>query len=73
MQTNFQGQRILDSIKDFFDAEAKRRKPGLCEHCGSSMQFFDAQFQLYGTPTTWRIHLPFCQDCESDTSTSPQW
>jgi len=70
MQTNSQRHRILSSIKDLFDAEAERRKQGLCEHCGSSMQFLDAQFQLYGTPITWQIRLPFCQVCESDTSTS---
>ena len=67
MQTNSQRQHILSSIQDFFDAEAKRRKQGRCENCGSSMQFLDAQFQLYGTPMTWSVRLPFCQACESDT------
>jgi hypothetical protein len=68
VQTNLQGQQILRSIENFFEAESKRKKPKLCEHCGSSLQFLDAQFQLYGTPMTWKAWLSFCPACESDIS-----
>ncbi len=68
MQTNVHSQQVLQSIKKFFDAESKRRSPGLCKACGSSMQFLDAQFQLYGTPTTWKAWLSFCPTCDSDLS-----
>src|SRR5712692_7017597 len=65
METNSLRQQVLNSIKNFFDIESNRRKTGLCENCGSSMQFLDAQFQLYGTPTRWRMRVPFCATCES--------
>src|SRR5437867_953761 len=70
VQANSHQQEILGSIEDFFDIESKRRKPGLCECCGSSMQFLNAQFQLYGTPMTWRVRVPFCPACESEVSNS---
>lgn len=70
MQTNSHRRQILSSIKDFFDLESKRRKPGRCEHCRSAMQFLDAQFQLYGTLMTWRVRIPFCPACESEVSNS---
>lgn len=70
MQTDSQQQQILRSIENFFEAESQRKKPRLCEHCGSSLQFLDAQFQLYGTPKTWKARLSFCPACESDISIS---
>ena len=70
MQTNSQKQQILSSVKDFFDAESKSRKPKLCEHCTSSMEFFEAQFCLYGTSMTWKISVPFCPVCDQEASRS---
>jgi len=70
VQTNSERQQTLRAIENFFDAESKRVKPRLCEHCGSSLQFLDAQFQLYGTPLIWKAGLSFCPACESDVSTS---
>jgi len=70
VQTNSQRQRILRSIENFFDAESQRKKPRLCERCGSSLQFLDAQFQLDGTPLIWKADLSFCPACEPDVTTS---
>jgi hypothetical protein len=70
VQTNSERQQTLRAIENFFDAESKRVKPRLCEHCGSSLQFLDAQFQLYGTPLIWKAGLSFCPACEPDVSTS---
>ncbi len=64
MQTNFHTASLLDSIKTFFDTESQRDKQRLCTSCGSSMQFLDAQFQLYGTETKWNVLIPFCPICE---------
>jgi len=70
VQTDAQRRKTLRSIENFFDAESKRTKPRLCAHCGSSLRFLDAQFQLYGTPLTWKTGLSFCPACESDVSSS---
>ena len=70
MQTSSVTPEIVNAIQDFFDAESRRCRPGLCERCGSSMQFLDAQFQLYGTPMAWKAQLSFCPACESDVSRS---
>ena len=73
MQPSFATPEVLNAIQDFFDAESKLCTPGLCERCGSSLQFLDAQFQLYGTPMRWKAQLSFCPACESDVLSSTRW
>jgi hypothetical protein len=51
---------ILQSIKDFLEAESLFPKPRQCRRCGTSMQFVDAHFLLMN----WNVSLPFCPVCD---------
>ena len=53
---------MLQSIKDFLDAESSSPKPRQCRRCGTSMQFVDAHFLLMN----WKVSLPFCPVCDRE-------
>lgn len=59
--------QILQSIKDFLDAEASHPKLRQCRYCGSAMEFVQANFLLGGTGMNWNVSLPVCPVCDGAT------
>jgi len=56
---------FLQSFKDFFDRKSTiLLEPTKCEWCGSTLEYFDAQFWFYENEKEWTIPLRFCPSCD---------
>ncbi|PYV98684.1 MAG: hypothetical protein DMG86_15775 [Acidobacteria bacterium] len=52
---------LLQSFKDFFNQKsAIPLPPTKCERCGSTMEYFNAQFWFYENEKEWTVPLTFC-------------
>ncbi|PYV98977.1 MAG: hypothetical protein DMG86_15075 [Acidobacteria bacterium] len=56
--------QLLQSVKDFLHLQSITPLPAsVCERCGASLEYFNAQFWFYGTELECNIPLPICRFC----------
>jgi hypothetical protein len=59
---------VLQSIDAFFAQECSRHKVDNCRCCHSALRILEGRFSLCGTDMEWRIPIPYCPNCDGETT-----
>jgi len=60
MNSQRERETLIQSLTEFFVAQAPRAEAQTCPHCGASLEHFEARFWIEGHETAFDVSVPVC-------------